>query len=260
MTMVGIDLSGHTGIIFGVANRRSLAWGIAQRLAQAGARLAFTFQSERLRESVTELVSGLEGAIVLECDVNAEEQLDAVFDSVRKEFGHLDHLLHSIAFARKEDLEGSLLQTPIEGFNTALDVSAYSLIAVARRAAPLMEGRAGSILTLSFLAAQRVFMNYNVMGTAKAALEQIVRQLAWELGENNIRVNALSAGPVSTLSARGIARFTSMLEHHRSKAPLKRNITLDDVGSAGLFLLSDLASGVTGETLHVDAGYNIMGI
>ena len=259
--MVAIDLSGKKGIVFGVANKRSLAWAIAQQLAEAGARLAFTYQGERLRENVSELAAPLPGSLVLECDVSSDEQIDSVFGDVEKEFGGLDYLVHSIAFARKEDLEGAFLDTPPAGFTVALTISAYSLIALARRAVPLMErGAGGGILTMTFLASQRVFFNYNVMGSAKAALEQIVRQLAWELGAKNIRVNAISAGPVSTLSARGIARFTEMLEHHRSRAPLRRNITQEEIGRAGLFLLSDLASGVTGEILHVDAGYSIMGL
>lgn len=259
--MVTIDLSGRTGIVFGVANKRSLAWGIAKELGEAGARLAFTYQGERLKDGVAELAAEFPGSIIAPCDVGSDAEIDAVFETVGREFGRLDFLVHSIAFARKEDLEGAFLDTPREGFDIALSVSAYSLLAVARRAVPLMEGSGGgSIVTLSFLASQRVFLNYNVMGSAKAALEQIVRQLAWELGGKNIRVNALSAGPVSTLSARGIARFTDMLEVHRSRAPLRRNITQEEVGRAGLFLLSDLASGVTGEILHVDAGYNIMGL
>jgi enoyl-[acyl-carrier protein] reductase I len=259
--MVPIDLSGKTGIVFGVANKRSLAWGIARELATAGARLAFTYQGERLRAGVEELAAELPGSILAACDVSSDAELDSVFETIGREFGRLDYLVHSIAFARKEDLEGSFLDTPREGFDVALSVSAYSLLAVARRAVPLMErSGGGSIVTLTFLASQRVFLNYNVMGTAKAALEQIVRQLAWELGGRSIRVNAVSAGPVSTLSARGIARFNDMLELHRSRAPLRRNITQEEVGRAGLFLLSDLASGVTGEVLHVDAGYNIMGL
>lgn len=259
--MVPIDLSGRTGIVFGVANKRSLAWGIARELASAGARLAFTYQGERLRAGVEELVAELPGSLLAVCDVGSDAQIDEVFQTVDREFGRLDYLVHSVAFARKEDLEGAFIDTPREGFDTALAVSAYSLLAVARRAAPLMErSGGGSLVTLTFLASQRVFLNYNVMGSAKAALEQIVRQLAWELGGKNIRVNAVSAGPVSTLSARGIARFTDMLEVHRSRAPLRRNVTQEEVGHAGLFLLSDLASGITGEILHVDAGYNIMGL
>jgi enoyl-[acyl-carrier protein] reductase I len=258
--VVGIDLTGKTGIVFGVANKRSLAWAIAQQLSAAGARLAFAYQGERLRESVNGLAESMPDSLVLECDVNSEFQIDSVFERVGSEFGGLDYLVHSIAFARKEDLEGALLDIPREGFDISLNVSAFSLLALARRAYPLMEGRNASILTLTFLASQRVFLNYNVMGTSKAALEQIVRQLAWELGQKAIRVNAISAGPVSTLSARGIARFTEMLERHRSRAPLRRNITTEEVGRAALFLLSDLASGVTGEVLHVDAGYNIMGL
>jgi len=247
-------------MIFGVANKRSLAWGIAERLAAAGVRLAFSYQSERLKDGVSELASAVPGALLLECDVSSEEQIDAVFEKAAAEFGGLDYLVHSIAFAPRAELEGRFLDTSRDGYRVALLTSAYSLISLARRAAPLMEGRAGSILTLTFLASQRVFMNYNVMGSAKAALEHAVRQLAWELGEKNIRVNAVSAGPVSTLSARGITGFTDMLEHHRSKAPLGRNVSQEEVGKAGLFLLSDLASGITGEVLHVDAGYNIVGI
>jgi len=255
-----IDLSGKTGLVLGVANQRSLAWAIAEALNGAGARLAFTYQGERLEESVRSLASGCAGSIVLPCDVTSEAELDAVFTTLEREFGRLDYLVHSIAYARKEDLDGAFHQTPREGWRMALDISAYSLVALAGRAVPLMKDGGGSMITLTYLASHRVFPNYNVMGSAKAALEHAVRRLAFELGEMNIRVNAISAGPVSTLSARGISGFTSMVGHARKKAPLGRSIEAREVADAALFLLSPMGSGITGTTLYVDAGYHIMGI
>ena len=255
-----IDLSGKTGLILGVANQRSLAWAIADALARAGARLAFTYQGERLQETVTELAGRCEHSLVMACDVTSDEQMDGVFNRLRREWGRLDYLVHSIAFARREDLEGEYRLTSRDGWHTALDISSYSLLALTARAAPLMEKHGGSIVTLTFQASQRVFPNYNVMGSAKAALEHAMRQLAWELGEKNIRVNAISAGPVSTLSARGISGFTDMVGHARKHAPLRRNIESREVADAALFLLSPMASGITGTILYVDAGYHIMGI
>ncbi len=257
--MVTIDLSGRNALVMGVANHRSLAWAIARALHQAGARLCLTYAGERLKSSVEELAATLPGTLVLECDVARDETIDAVARRLGEAWGSIEALVHGIAFARKEDLEGRFVDTPREGFFTALDVSAYSLLNVTRRVLPLLEKRGASILTLSYLAAERAVPSYNVMGSAKAVLEQSVRQLAYELGPQNIRVNALSAGPVSTLAARGIHGFTDMLKKHAEKAPLKRNITKEEVGKAGLFLLSDLASGITGEVLYVDAGYSIMG-
>jgi enoyl-[acyl-carrier protein] reductase I len=208
---------------------------------------------------VAELAATLPGTLLLECDVTRDATIDAVQAALAKEWGALEMFVHGVAFARKEDLEGQFVATPREGFQLALDVSAYSLINVTNRMLPLMEKNGASIVTLSYLAAERAVPSYNVMGSAKAVLEQSVRQLAHELGARNIRINALSAGPVSTLAARGIHGFTDMLKKHAEKAPLKRNITKEEVGKAGLFLLSDLASGITGETLYVDAGHHIMG-
>jgi enoyl-[acyl-carrier protein] reductase I len=255
-----IDLTGKTALVLGVANQRSLAWAIAESLGEAGCRLAFTYQGERLKENVTDLASKYPDALVLPCDVTSDEEIDATFAEVAGEMGKLDVLIHSVAFARREDLEGEFRKTSREGWHTALDISAYSLVALANRAAPLMEKEGGSIVALTFQASQWVFPNYNVMGSAKAALENAVRQLAYELGAMNVRVNAISAGPVPTLSARGISGFTSMTSHHRELAPLRRNIEAREVGDTALFLCSDLASGITGTTLFVDAGYHIMGV
>lgn len=255
-----IDLEGTTGLVLGVANQKSLAWAIAEVLNDAGARLAFTYQGARLEENVRALAERCNQPLIMPCDVTSDEQIDAVFAGIKKEFGRLDYLVHSVAFARREDLEGAFHDTSREGWRTALEISAFSLVALSARALPLMAPHGGSILTLTYLASQRVFPNYNVMGSAKAALEHAVRQLAFDLGAHNIRVNAISAGPVSTLSARGISGFTSMVSHAREKAPLRRNIETREVADAALFLLSPMGSGVTGTTLYVDAGYHIMGI
>jgi enoyl-[acyl-carrier protein] reductase I len=256
-----IDLSGKTALVLGVANQRSLAWAIAEALGEAGCRLAFTYQGERLKENVTELASKYRDAVILPCDVMSDGEIDATFAEVARAFGgRLDVMIHSVAFAKREDLEGEFRKTSREGWHTALDISAYSLVALANRAAPLMEKDGGSIVALTFQASQWVFPNYNVMGSAKAALENAVRQLAYELGAVNVRVNAISAGPVPTLSARGISGFTSMTSHHREMAPLRRNIEAREVGDTALFLCSPLASGITGTTLFVDAGYHIMGV
>jgi enoyl-[acyl-carrier protein] reductase I len=256
--MYAIDLSGKHALVMGVANHRSLSWAIARNLHQAGATLCLTYAGERLKSMVEELAATVPGTIVLECDVTRDDTIDAVARRLAGEWGSIEALVHGIAFARKEDLEGEFVATPREGFQMALDVSAYSLLNVTHRVRPLLEKNGASIVTLSYLAAERAVPSYNVMGSAKAVLEQSVRQLAYELGPRNVRVNAISAGPVSTLAARGIHRFTDMLKMHAEKAPLKRNITKDEVGKAGLFLLSDLASGITGEVLYVDAGYHIM--
>lgn len=255
-----IDLSGKTALVLGVANQRSLAWAIAEALGEAGCRLALTYQGDRLKENVTELAAKYPDALVLPCDVTSDAEIDATFAEVERGLRRLDILIHSVAFARREDLEGEFRKTSREGWHTALDISAYSLVALANRAAPLMEKEGGSIIALTFQASQWVFPNYNVMGSAKAALENAVRQLAYELGAMNVRVNAISAGPVPTLSARGISGFTSMTSHHREMAPLRRNIEAREVGDTALFLCSDLASGITGTTLFVDAGYHIMGV
>ncbi len=260
--MDATDLSGRTAMVLGVANHRSIAWGIARELSARGARLVLTYQGDRFRGAIEKLTAeaGIADAVLLPCDVTDDGQMDACFAATREAVGHLDMLAHCVAFANREDLEGAFRDTSREGWRTALEVSAYSLLGLARRAAPLMEGRAGSMIALSYLAAERAVPNYNVMGSAKAALEQIVRQLAYELGPLGIRVNCVSAGPIATLSARGIGGFSNMLPAAAEKAPLKRNVTLEDIGRAGYFLLSDLSSGVTGETLYVDCGYNIMGV
>jgi enoyl-[acyl-carrier protein] reductase I len=254
-----IDLSGKTALVLGVANKRSLAWAIAEALGEAGCKLAFTYQGDRLQENVVQLATAFPDALVMACDVNSDEQVEGVFAHVAGSFGKLDVLIHSIAYARREDLEGDFRKTTREGWRTALEISAWSLVGLTNHAVPLMK-EGGSILALTFLASQRAFPNYNVMGSAKAALEHAVRQLAFELGPMNIRVNCISAGPVPTLSARGIAGFTDMAAHHRETAPLKRNIEPREVGDAALFLCSPLASGITGTTLYVDAGYHIMGL
>jgi len=256
--MFSLDLSGKTGLVFGVANHRSLAWSIASALNDAGARLGFTYAGERLKDKVLSLTEPLKGSFTIPCDVTRDEDIAAAFRHTREQFGHLDYLVHSIAFANREDLEGAFLDTSRAGYHVAMDVSAYSLVRLAKEAAPLMTG-GGAMVALTYNASQRVVPSYNVMGSAKAALEHAVRQLAFELGPRGIRVNAISAGPVNTLSARGVAGFTGMLQAAREKAPLKRDIEPEEVGKAALFLLSDMGSGVTGEILYVDAGYNIMG-
>lgn len=250
-------LQNKFGIIFGVANKRSIAWATAQALSEAGARLAFTYQGERLKENVEGLTRDMEGAFVVPCDVTKQEEVDSTFRDVGREFGRLDFLIHSIAFAPREALEGEFMDTSREAFVTALEVSAYSLAQLARAAAPLMtEG--GSIVSMTYYGAEKVVANYNVMGVAKAALEASTRYLAADLGKRNIRVNAISAGPLNTLSARGVANMGSMLKHHAERAPLGRNVEAREVGNTALFLCSPLSSGITGEVIHVDCGYNIM--
>lgn len=253
-------LDGKIGIVFGVANKRSIAWTIARAWAGAGARLVFTYQGERLRENVEEL-AGTFGAdlLILPCDVTQDDQIAAVFDAVRQKYGKLHLLLHSVAFAPREALEGRFLDTSREAFRIAHDVSAYSLVALARAAAPLMtEG--GSIIAMTYYGAEKVVPHYNVMGVAKAALEACTRYLAHDLGPQQIRVNCISAGPVNTLAARGISGFLEMLKHYEQKAPLKRNVTPDELGATGLFLASDGAAAITGQVLYVDCGYQIMGM
>lgn len=257
--MYTIDLTGKTAVVFGVANHRSLAWSIARQLHGAGARLAFSYAGERLKEKVESLAATLPDSTVFDCDVTRDEDVVRVFQGLKERFPRLDYLVHSVAFANKEDLEGEFLNTSRSGFHLAMDISAYSLVRLAKEAVPLMQPEGGGIITLTYNASQRVVPSYNVMGSAKAALEHEVRQLAYELGPKNIRVNAISAGPVNTLSARGISGFTDMLHMAREKAPLRRGIEPDEVGKAALFLLSEMASGITGEVLYVDAGYNIMG-
>ncbi|MCI0489944.1 MAG: enoyl-ACP reductase [Blastocatellia bacterium] len=253
-------LNGKAGVVFGVANKRSLAWAIARRANEEGARIALTYQGERLEENARKLAATIKDPLVLPCDVNKDDEIAAVFASLSEEFGGLDFVVHGIAFALKEELEGQYLNTSREGYRVAQEVSSYSLAAIARHAAPLMEGRNGSILTLTYLGGERVIPHYNVMGVAKASLDMSVRYLAWDLGERSIRVNAISAGPVKTLASAGIGGFSKILDHMRNRAPLRRNVDQEEVADAALFLLSDLARGVTGEILHVDCGYHIMGM
>jgi enoyl-[acyl-carrier protein] reductase I len=253
-----LDLSGQTALILGVANHRSLAWAIAEALAQAGCRLVLTALDERMQKKVEELAAAHPDALVLPCNVSDDASLDALFAELGRRLDRLDVLVHSIAFAPREALEGEYRRTRREDWRVALEVSAFSLVDLVNRAHPLMEKQGGSVLALTYQASQRVVANYNVMGSAKAALEHAVRQLAAELGPANIRVNAISAGPVSTLSARGVSGFLTMLAHHREVAPLRRNLEPREVGDAALFLCSPMASGITGEILYVDGGHNIM--
>ena len=255
------NLSGKHGLIVGVANKRSIAWAIAQAAASAGARVALTFQGERLAESVRELAATLGSALVLPCDVTDDAQIAEVATAVDREFGGLDFLVHGAAFAPRADLDNPFVETTREGFRIALDVSAYSLVALTRAVVPLMERRGGgSVVTLTYLGSQRVFTNYNVMGVAKAALEASVRYLASDLGPRNIRVNAVSAGPLKTLAASGISGFSGIRQAYPERAPLRRNIELEEVADAAVFLLGPESRGVTGEILFVDAGYHVTGI
>ncbi|MFL5919602.1 MAG: enoyl-ACP reductase [Gaiellaceae bacterium] len=252
---------GKRGLILGVANRRSIAWAIAKRLAEGGARLAFTYQGERIEKSVRELAESVSSPLVTACDVRADDDVARVFKEVGEAFdGGLDLLVHSVAFAAAEDLEGRFTDTPRDRFWLALDVSAYSLVACARAAEPLMEAGGGSIVTMTYLGGERAVPHYNVMGVAKAALDSSVKYLAWDLGQKNIRVNAISAGPVRTLAARSIAGFPTMEAIVEERSPLRRHIDADDVGAAASYLLSDDAKNVTGTTLYVDSGYHAMGM
>jgi enoyl-[acyl-carrier protein] reductase I len=255
------DMKGRHGLIVGVANKRSIAWAIAQAAAAAGARLAVTYQGERLGENVRELAEGLEDPLLMPLDVTSDEQIAQTYAAIDQEFGGLDFLVHGAAFAPREELSAPFLQTSRDGFRVSLDVSAYSLIALARGAAPLMERRGGgSIVTLTYIGSQRVFPNYNVMGVAKAALECCVRYLASELGPQNIRVNAISAGPIKTLAASGISGFSNILQTYRDRTPLRRTVETSEVADAALFLLGPAGRAVTAEVLLVDGGYHAMGI
>jgi len=253
-------LAGRTGVVFGVANKRSIAWAIAQAWHNAGASLAFTYQGERLKENVEELASTFgPDTLIMPCDVTRDEDIARVFAEAGEKFGKLQLLLHSVAFAPREALEGNFIDTSREAFRVAHDVSAYSLVALARAAAPLMTD-GGSIVAMSYYGAEKVVPHYNVMGVAKASLEASCRYLAYDLGPKKIRVNCISAGPVNTLAARGIAGFTDMLKHYESHAPLKRNVAPNELGATGTFLASDGAAAITGQTLYVDCGYQIMGM
>ncbi len=253
-------LAGKKGLILGVANKRSVAWACAQALRREGMELALTYANERLERSVRGLAEELSVDTVLPCDVTKPEEIEKLMDDVRERFGKLDFLLHAIAFAKREELTGTYMDVSREGYQIAQEVSAYSLPAVARRAASLMEGSNGSIVTLTYIGSERVIPNYNVMGVAKAALEASVRYLAHDLGPIKVRVNAISAGPIRTLSAAGVEGFNTILDKIAERAPLKRNITAEEVGETCAFLASDMSSGITGSTIYVDAGYHIMGL
>lgn len=254
-------LDGKLGLVLGVANKRSLAWGIAQAAHAAGARLALTYQGERLEENVRELAAGLRDPLLLPCDVTRDDDLDAVAAALQREFGALDFVVHGAAFALREELDGLFVDTSREGYRVAQDISSYSLTALVRRCLPLLEARGGgSVVTLSYIGGERVVPHYNVMGVAKAALEMSVRYLANDLGPRGVRVNAISAGPVRTLAASGVHGFGKMLEYHRTHAPLRKNTEQSEVGDAAVFLLSHLSRGVTGEVLHVDGGYHVLGM
>ncbi|MFZ5807459.1 MAG: enoyl-ACP reductase FabI [Verrucomicrobiota bacterium] len=253
-------LEGKVGLVFGVASKRSIAWAIAQAWHEAGAKLIFNYQGERLKENVEDLASTFGGETpIFPCDVSKDEEIASFFEKVKNTTDRVDLLLHSVAFAPKEALEGSFLNTTRSAFATAHDISAYSLIALARAAAPMMTN-GGSMMTMSYYGAEKVVPNYNVMGVAKAALEASVRYLAYDLGEKKIRVNAISAGPMNTLAARGIAGFTKMLAHYEQRSPLRRNVEPSELGATGVFLASDGAAAITGQTIYVDSGYCIMGM
>ncbi|VAW23179.1 Enoyl-[acyl-carrier-protein] reductase [NADH] [hydrothermal vent metagenome] len=252
-------MAGKRGLIMGVANARSIAWGIAQAVHNEGAELAFTYQGDVLKRRVDPLAQQVGSDLVVECDVTSSAAIDAAFAAIEKKWGKLDFLVHAIGFSNKEELKGRYIETSPENFAMTMDISVYSLTAVAQRAEKLMT-QGGSIITLTYYGSEKVMPNYNVMGVAKAALECSVKYLAADLGPKNIRVNAISAGPMKTLAASGIGDFRQMLHWTEENAPLRRNVTMDDVGGAGLYLLSDLSSGTTGEIHHVDSGYNILGM
>jgi enoyl-[acyl-carrier protein] reductase I len=252
-------LEGRNGLVLGIANKRSIAWGIAQAVSREGARLAVTYQGQRLEENVRELAQGLKEPLILPCDVTKDEDLDALAASLREGLGGLDFVVHAVAYALREELDGDFMNTSREGYRVAQDVSSYSLTAVTRRMAPLMEKNGGgSVVTLSYLGGERVVPHYNVMGVAKAALEMSVRYLANDLGPKGIRVNAISAGPIKTIAASGVQGISKMLEYHRTHAPLRRNTEQEEVGDVALFLVSNLSRGVTGEVIHVDNGFHVM--
>ncbi len=253
-----INLAGKTAVVFGLANKRSIAWGVALKLHEAGATLAICYQNERMKAEAGDLISELPGASGFQCDVSVDAEIDALFATLKEKYTKLDILVHAVAFAPPSELRGDFINTSREGFRVAMDVSVYSLIAVSRAAVPLMTG-GGSIMTMSYYAAEKVVPNYNVMAIAKSGLECSVRYLAWSLGSKNIRVNAISAGPIKTLAARGVGDLTEMMRAHAARAPLGRNVDQIEVGGTALYLASDLASAVTGETIYVDCGYNVMG-
>ena len=253
-------MDGKRGLIMGLANDKSLAWGIAKRLAEHGAQLAFSYQGEALEKRVRPLAESLGSDFLLECDVSSMAALDGAFDRLRTRWDTLDFVVHAIGFSDKNELRGKYVDTSLENFLMTMNISAYSLVAVTKRAAEMMPESGGSVLTLTYYGAEKVVPHYNVMGVAKAALETSVKYLANDLGPRNIRVNAISAGPIKTLAASGIGDFRYILKWNELNAPLRRNVTIDDVGGGGLYLLSELASGVTGEIHHIDAGYNLVGM
>ena len=253
-------LEGRTGLILGIANKRSIAWGIANSINSAGARLVLTYQNERLGENVRELAPLLNNPVVLPCDVASDEQIHALMDRIREEIGHLDFLVHVLAFAPREALSGMYAETKRADFAVALDISAYSLAAVSRAALPLMRDRQASIVTLTYLGSERVIQSYNVMGVAKAALEASVRYLANDLGPHGIRVNAISAGPIKTLASSAVGGISNMIKLHAERAPLRKQVDIDEVGDAALFLVSRLSRGISGEVIYVDGGYHILGV
>ncbi len=252
------SLEGRTVAVFGVANKRSIAWAIAQQMQQAGAQLAITYQNERLKQEADDLIAALPNAQAFQCDVSRDEEIAQLFEQLKTRYGKLDALVHSVAFAPAEELKGEFATTSREGFRIAMDISVYSLVALAQAARPLMPD-GGSIMTMTYYGAEKVVPKYNVMGVAKAALEASVRYLAYDLGKNKIRVNAISAGPIKTLAARGISGFGDMLGAQAERAPLQRNVDVKEVASTAVFLASDASTGITGETIYVDCGYNIMG-
>lgn len=258
MTVAAQLMAGKKGLVMGVANERSIAWGIAKACHDNGAKVAFTFQGEALEKRVRPLANSIGAEIIVPCDVTDAKSIDATFSELEKRWGGIDFLVHAIAFSNKDELRGRYLDTSPENFQLTMNVSCYSLTAVAQRAVPLMKS-GGSLLTLTYYGAERVIPHYNVMGVAKAALEATVRYLAHDLGRQNIRVNAISAGPIKTLAARGVSGLGDMLKSHAERAPLKRNVDVNEVGSTAVFLASDAGSGITGETIYVDCGYNIMG-
>ncbi len=254
-----MQLEGKTGLVMGVANKRSIAWGIAQSANRAGARIVLTYQNERLGQNAQKLAPELNNPLLLQCDVRNDEEIDRAMESIEQQIGSLDFVIHALAYAPREALSGAYADTTREAFLTALDVSAYSLVAVARRAAPLMKDRKGSIVTLTYLGSERVVPGYNVMGVAKAALEASVRYLANDLGPEGIRVNAVSAGPIRTLASSAVSGITSMVKMHTERAPLRSATDIGEVGDAALFLVSPLSRGITGEVIYVDGGYHILG-
>jgi len=254
-------LEGKNALILGVANQASIAWAIAKAFSREGANLAFAYQGERLKENVLELAGTLpRPSPVFQCDVTRDDEIQNLFSELKNSFGTLQILVHSIAFAPKSELSGRILDTTRQGFQTAQEVSAYSLLALAKGAEPLMEGSGGSLIAMSYIGAERVIPNYNLMGPAKASLEAEIRYLAYDLGSKNIRVNGISAGPVNTVAARGISRFGTMLKHHAHVSPLRRNVGVEEIANTAVFLGSSLSSGITGEILYCDCGYHIMGM